>query len=151
MTSDTSAPTKFAVGSAGAATLNYASATAAATSETATAGPTVFGDFMEGSFVARARLGGPAQWLHSMSRRPQVRPTSGPQDRTQPAESEIPFGHAFDKRGVSCPKALRARASRAVCGRPLRSAPSINVSEASASNSPSLVCRSGHLQSRFAL
>ena len=29
---------------------------------------------------------------------------SGPQDRTQPAKLEIPFGHAFDKRGVSLPK-----------------------------------------------
>jgi len=26
---------------------------------------------------------------------------SGPQDRMQPTKSEIPFGHAFDKRGVS--------------------------------------------------
>ena len=35
---------------------------------------------------------------------------SGPQGRTQPAKLEIPFGHAFDKRGVSLPKsAVRAR------------------------------------------
>jgi hypothetical protein len=29
---------------------------------------------------------------------------SGTQDRTQPAKLEIPFGHPFDKRGVSLPK-----------------------------------------------
>ena len=35
---------------------------------------------------------------------------SGPQDRTHPAKLEIPFGHAFDKRGVSLPKsAVRVR------------------------------------------
>ena len=35
---------------------------------------------------------------------------SGSQDRTQPAKLEIPFGHAFDKRGVSLPKsAVRVR------------------------------------------
>ena len=35
---------------------------------------------------------------------------SGPQDRTQQAKLEIPFGHAFDKRGVSLPKsAVRVR------------------------------------------
>ncbi|MGB6419283.1 MAG: hypothetical protein WBF50_22130, partial [Pseudolabrys sp.] len=60
----------------GAASLIYASAvTVAATSKTATAGLTVFGDFMGVSFVARARQGGSAQWLHAMSRRPRVRPT----------------------------------------------------------------------------
>ena len=35
---------------------------------------------------------------------------SGPQDRTQPAKLEIPFGHAFDKCGVSLPNsAVRVR------------------------------------------
>jgi hypothetical protein len=35
---------------------------------------------------------------------------------------EIPFGHAFDKRGVSLPKnAVRVRLS--VCGQPSRAAP----------------------------
>ena len=35
---------------------------------------------------------------------------SGSQDRTQPAKLEIPFGHAFDKRGLSLPKsAVRVR------------------------------------------
>ena len=29
---------------------------------------------------------------------------SGPQDRTQQAKLEIPFGHAFDKRGISLPR-----------------------------------------------
>src|SRR4029453_17474137 len=62
LTSDTSASTTFAVGPAGAPPLIYASAaTAAATSETATARPTVLGDFMGGFFAARARHGGSAQ------------------------------------------------------------------------------------------
>jgi hypothetical protein len=35
---------------------------------------------------------------------------SGPQDRTQPAKLEIPFGHAFDKCGASLPNsAVRVR------------------------------------------
>jgi hypothetical protein len=47
LTSDTSASTTFAVGPAGAPPLIYASAaTVAATSETATARPTVLGNFM---------------------------------------------------------------------------------------------------------
>ena len=37
---------------------------------------------------------------------------SGPQDRTEPARLEIPFGHAFDKRGYRCLKALCAPAFR---------------------------------------
>ena len=76
LTTDTSAPTTFAVGPAGAASLIYGSAaTVAATSETATAGPAVFGDYMGSSFVARARHGGTVQWLHSCRGRPRVRPT----------------------------------------------------------------------------
>jgi hypothetical protein len=55
-TGDPSASTTFAIGPAGAGLLIYASAaTLAATSETATAGPTVFRDFIGFSFVARAR------------------------------------------------------------------------------------------------
>ena len=62
LTSDTSASTTFAVGPAGAPPLIYASAaTVAATSETATARPTVLGNFMGDSFAARARHGGSAQ------------------------------------------------------------------------------------------
>jgi hypothetical protein len=35
---------------------------------------------------------------------------SGPQDRAEPTKLEIPFGHAFDKRGVSLPRsAVRVR------------------------------------------
>jgi hypothetical protein len=61
LTSDTSASTTFAVGPAGAPPLIYASAaTVAATSETATARPTVLGNFMGGP-AARARHGGSAQ------------------------------------------------------------------------------------------
>ena len=69
----TSASTTFAVGPAGAPPLIYASAaTLAATSETATARPTVLGNFMGGSFAARARLGGSTQYLQSLPRRPRV-------------------------------------------------------------------------------
>lgn len=75
LTSDTSASTTFTVGPAGAASLIYARSYGAVTSETATAGPTVFGDFMVVSFVTRVRHSGSAQWLHSMSRRPRVQPT----------------------------------------------------------------------------
>ena len=50
MTSDTSASAAFAVGSAGAASLIYAgAATMVATSETATAKPTLLGNFRGGS------------------------------------------------------------------------------------------------------
>jgi hypothetical protein len=76
----------------------------AATSETTTAGPAVFGDYMGSSFVARA-----AWWPGAMASfnvevgRVFGRP-GGPQDRTQTAKLEIPFGHAFDKRWVSLPK-----------------------------------------------
>ena len=37
---------------------------------------------------------------------------SGPQDRTPLAKLETPFGHAFDKRGYRCLKALCAPAFR---------------------------------------
>jgi hypothetical protein len=43
----------------------------------------------------------------------------GPQDRTQTAKLEIPFGHAFDKRWVSLPRALCA-CTLSVCGQPSR-------------------------------
>jgi len=111
LTSDTAASTTFAVEPAGAASLIYASAvTVAATNKTATAGPTVFGDFMAVSFVARARYGGSAQcFMRCRGGRVFGRP-SGPQDRTQPAKLEIPFGHAFDKGGASLPNsAVRVR------------------------------------------
>ena len=45
----------------------------------------------------------------------------------QRTKLEIPFGHVFDKPEVSSPKALCARASRAVCGRPSRSARVLGV------------------------
>jgi hypothetical protein len=80
----------------------------AATSETATAGPIVFGDFIgapllpAGGTVAR-RNG----FIQCQRGRVFGRP-SGPQDWTQPTKLEIPFGYAFDKRGVSLPNALCA-------------------------------------------
>jgi hypothetical protein len=109
LTSDTSASTTFAVGPAGAASLIYASAaTLAATSETATAGPTIFGDFMGSPLLpSRGTVARRNSFMRCRGGRVFGRPSS-PQDRTQPAKLEIPFGHAFDKRGVSLPKALCA-------------------------------------------
>jgi hypothetical protein len=46
---------------------------------------------------------------------------SGPQDRTQPRKLEIPFGHAFDKRGVSSSKGA-VRVGPSVLDQPSRSA-----------------------------
>lgn len=43
----------------------------------------------------------------------------GPQDRTQTAKLEIPFGHAFDKRWISLPKSGCA-CTLSVCGQPSR-------------------------------
>src|SRR6185312_14708411 len=102
--SDTSASTTFAVGSAEAASLIYASAvTVAATSATAATGPTVFGDFLGGSFVARApHCGSRDGFIRCRGGRVFGRP-SGPQDRPPPPKLEIPFGYAFDKRGASLP------------------------------------------------
>jgi hypothetical protein len=41
------------------------------------------------------------------ARRPRVLGRSiGPEDRTQPTKLAIPFGHAFDSRGVSSPKSV---------------------------------------------
>jgi len=111
LTSDTSASTTFAVGPAGAASLIYASAaTVAAASETATAGPTVFGDLMGAPLLpARGTVARRNGFMRCRGGRVLGRP-SGPQDRTQQAKLEIPFGHAFDKRGVSLPKsAVRVR------------------------------------------
>jgi hypothetical protein len=54
-----------------------------------------------------------AQLLQSMSRRPRVlgRPTR-PNDRTQRAKLEIPFGHAFDRREISSSKSAVRTAAR---------------------------------------
>jgi hypothetical protein len=96
---------------AGAASLIYASAaTVAATSETATAGPTIFGDLMGAPLLpARGTVARRNGFIQCRGGRLFGRP-SGPQDRTQPAKLEIPFGHAFDKRGASLPKsAVRVR------------------------------------------
>jgi hypothetical protein len=104
LTGDTSASTTFAIGPAEAGLLIYAStATLAATSEMATAAPTVFRDFIGFSFVARVRQTAQRNdfiqrqdgWLFGQP--------SGPHDRTQQRALEIPFGHAFDRRGVSSP------------------------------------------------
>jgi hypothetical protein len=113
LTSDTSASTTFAVGQAGAASLIYASAaTVAATRETATAGPTVFGDFMGAPLLlARGTVARRNGFIQCRGGRVFGRP-SEPQDRTQPAKLEIPFDHAFDKRGVSLRKRRCARAPR---------------------------------------
>ena len=46
----------------------------------------------------------------------------GPHDRTQPAKLEIPFGHAFDKGGISLPNSAVACAP-SVCGQPSRAVP----------------------------
>jgi hypothetical protein len=108
---DTSASTTFTVGRAGAVSFIYASAaTVAATSETATAEPTVFGDFMGAPLLpARGTVARRNGLIQYRGGRVFDRP-SGPQDRTLPAKLEIPFGHAFDKRGVSLPKsAVRVR------------------------------------------
>jgi hypothetical protein len=82
----------------------------AATSETATTGPTVFGDFMGAPLLpARGTVARGNGFIQCRGGRVFGRP-SGPQDRTQPAQLEIPFGHTFDKRGVSLPKsAVRVR------------------------------------------
>jgi hypothetical protein len=62
LTTDTPASTTFVVGPAGAAPLIYASAaTVPATSETATASPTVLGNFIGGLLAARARHSDPVQ------------------------------------------------------------------------------------------
>ena len=101
----------FAVGPAGTASLIYASAApVAATSETATAGPTIFGDLMGAPLLpARGTVARRNGFMRCRGGRVFGRP-SGPQDRTQQAKLEIPFGHAFDKRGVSLPKsAVRVR------------------------------------------
>src|SRR5207249_7602175 len=73
---------------------DLSAATVAATRETATAGPTVFGDFMGGSFVARARHGGSAQRLHSMSRRPRVRRPSADRKSTRLNSSHVSISYA---------------------------------------------------------
>lgn len=108
MTRDKSASTTFAVGGAGAASLIYVSAaTVAATSET-TAGPTVFGYFMRGSFVARAWLGAMAS-LNVEAAACSADPVDLRIGRRR-RNLEIPFGHAIDKREVSLPKrAVRVR------------------------------------------
>jgi hypothetical protein len=124
LTGDTSASTTFAIGSAEAGLLIYASAaTLAATSETATAGPTVFRDFIGFSFVTCVRQ--TAQRNDFIQRRGGwvfCQP-GGPHDRTQQRALEIPFGHAFDRRGYRRLKAPCARASRTVDAQPSRSAP----------------------------
>jgi len=104
--------TTFAVGSAGAASPIYASAaTVAATSETATAGPTVFGDFMGAPLLpAHGAAAGRNGFIQYRAGRACSADPMDPQDGTQAAKLEIPFGHAFDKRGVSLPKsAVRVR------------------------------------------
>ncbi|MER9432527.1 hypothetical protein [Mesorhizobium sp. M0408] len=115
LTDDISASTTFAIGPAEAGLLIYASAaTLAATSETATAGPTVFRDFIRFSFVARVRQ--TAQRNDFIQRRGgwMFGQPSGSHDRTLQRALEIPFGHAFDRRGYRRLKASCARASRAV-------------------------------------
>jgi hypothetical protein len=47
---------------------------------------------------------------------------SRPQDRTQPAKLEIPFGHAFDNRGISLPKSAVCACARRSAVQPSRAA-----------------------------
>ena len=111
LTSDTAASTTFAVGPAGAASLIYASAvTVAATSKTATAGrrSSVI-SWRSPLLPARGTVARRNGFMRCRGGRVFGRP-SGPQDRTQPAKLEIPFGHAFDKCGASLPNsAVRVR------------------------------------------
>jgi hypothetical protein len=106
-----SASTTFTVGPAGAASLIYASAAkVAATRETATAGPTVFGDFMGLLCCPRTARSLDAMASFNVETAACSADPVDPQDRTQPAKLEIPFGHAFDKRVVLLRKsAVRVR------------------------------------------
>jgi hypothetical protein len=72
--------------------------------EAATAGPTVFAEFMGSPLLpARGTVARRNGFMRCRGGRVFGRP-SGPQDRTQPAKLEIPFSHAVDNRGVSLPK-----------------------------------------------
>lgn len=123
LTSDTSASTTFAVGPARAASLIYASAaTVAATSETATAGPTVFGDFMGNSFVGRA-----AWWLGAMaSFNVEAAACSADPVDLRIGHSRRNLKFRLDMHSISvgyrCLKALCACAP-SVCDQPSRAAP----------------------------
>jgi hypothetical protein len=98
-------------------------ATVVASSEAATAWPTILGNSWS-SFAAHARHGDPSQRLQSLWRQPRVlgRP-SRPKDRTPPTKLEITFGHAFDRREVSSSKSAVRACVLSVFDQPSRSAP----------------------------